>query len=64
VLWQIYRRTQGQHVGFKMFTDDFLRSLARKVGTVAIIIINHCRFVKSARTRAFSVSALDFPSVL
>jgi len=28
---QVYRRTQGQHVGFKMFTDDFLLSLTRKV---------------------------------
>jgi len=28
---QVYRRTQGQHVGFKMFSDDFFRSLTRKV---------------------------------
>jgi len=34
VVCQVYRRTQGQHVGFKMFTDDFLRSLTRKVGSI------------------------------
>ncbi|PIK61811.1 hypothetical protein BSL78_01266, partial [Apostichopus japonicus] len=28
---RIYRRTFGQHVGFKMFSDAFLTSLARKV---------------------------------
>ena len=28
---QVYRRTQGEHVGFKMFSDDFLLSLTRKV---------------------------------
>ena len=27
----MYRRTQGEHVGFKMFSDDFLLSLTRKV---------------------------------
>lgn len=28
---QIYRKTYGQHVGFKMFMDAMLLSLARKV---------------------------------
>ena len=27
----MYRRTQGQHVDFKMFTDAFMLSLTRKV---------------------------------
>ncbi|XP_038070247.1 protein O-glucosyltransferase 2-like [Patiria miniata] len=28
---KVYRKTHGQHVGFKMFSDAFLLSLARKV---------------------------------
>ena len=29
--FQIYRRTYGEHVGFKMFMDAILLSMARKV---------------------------------
>ena len=30
--FQIYRKTYGEHVGFKMFSDAVLLSLTRKVG--------------------------------
>ena len=30
-IFQIYRKTYGQHVGFKMFTDSILLALTRKV---------------------------------
>lgn len=31
LIFQIYRKTYGQHVGFKMFSDAILLSLTRKV---------------------------------
>jgi len=34
VCFQIYRKTYGQHVGFKMFMDAILLSLTRKVSLV------------------------------
>ena len=32
--FQVYRKCYGQHVGFSMFMDNILLSLARKVNTV------------------------------
>ena len=38
---QIYRKTYGQHVGFKMFSDAILLSLARKVCIRCNISLNN-----------------------
>ena len=35
---QIYRKTYGQHVGFKMFMDSILLTLTRKVSVIDIAI--------------------------
>lgn len=32
--FQVYRKCYGQHVGFSMFMDNILLSLARKVNTI------------------------------
>ena len=41
VVKQVYRRTQGEHVGFKMFSDDFLLSLTRKVRLPDVEFVNN-----------------------